>query len=94
MDEIDYAVDDRRVEAFYESVRAFYPGLASGSLSASYAGIRPKLQRPGASMADFMMLGPADHGQAGLVELLGMESPGLTAALAIADEVVERLQTG
>ena len=94
VDQIDYAVDDRRVAAFYDSIRRFHPGLATGSLTASYAGIRPKLQRPGEPMADFLLLGPGDHGRPGLVELLGMESPGLTAALAIADEVLARLRTG
>jgi L-2-hydroxyglutarate oxidase LhgO len=88
----DLQVDPRRAEAFYAEVRRYWPGLPDGALQSGYAGIRPKISGPNGPAADFMILGPADHGVAGLVHLLGIESPGLTSSLAIANEVLGRLQ--
>ena len=87
----DLAVDPARGEAFYAEVRKYWPGLPDGALQPSYAGIRPKLHGPGGPSADFVIQGPADHGVAGLVNLFGIESPGLTASLAIGLEVVSVL---
>ena len=88
---IDYDVDPARADVFYESVRRFWPDLQDGALEPGYSGIRPKVQAPGQPAADFVIQGPADHGVAGLVNLFGIESPGLTSSLALADEVVRRL---
>jgi L-2-hydroxyglutarate oxidase LhgO len=87
----DLVVDPARAEKFYAAIRTYWPGLADGALVADYAGIRPKLHGPTEPMPDFRIDGPAVHGVAGLVNLLGIESPGLTSSLAIADMVVERL---
>lgn len=89
--EEDYTVDPARGDAFYAAVRRYWPGLADGSLSADYAGIRPKLSPPGAFAADFAISGPAEHGVSGYVGLYGVESPGLTSCLAIADFVAARI---
>jgi L-2-hydroxyglutarate oxidase LhgO len=78
---IDFSVDPRRADVFYASIRRYWPALADGALQASYAGVRPKLGRGGD--ADFVLQGPAVHGIGGLVNLFGIESPGLTASLAI-----------
>jgi L-2-hydroxyglutarate oxidase LhgO len=83
----DLRVDPARGEAFYAQIRKYWPGLADGALLPAYAGIRPKLQAPGEDPRDFMLQGPADHGVSGLVNLFGVESPGLTSSLAIADQV-------
>ncbi len=87
----DLAVDPVRGEAFYAEVRKYWPGLTDGALQPSYAGIRPKLHGPGGPTADFVIHGPADHGVAGLVNLFGIESPGLTASLAIGQAVASVL---
>jgi L-2-hydroxyglutarate oxidase LhgO len=87
IDSIDYAVDPRRAERFYASVRRYWPGLRDGALAPGYAGIRPKITPPGEPVADFLIQGPREHGVAGLVNLFGIESPGLTASLALADAV-------
>lgn len=87
----DYAVDPQRAESFYASIRRYWPGLPDGALTPDYAGIRPKLTGPGEAAADFMIDGPADHGLPGLVHLFGIESPGLTSSLSIAEDVAERL---
>jgi L-2-hydroxyglutarate oxidase LhgO len=84
IDAIDYDVDPRRAALFYAAVRRYWPDLADGALVPGYAGIRPKVERPGGSNTDFLVRGPADHGVPGLVCLFGIESPGLTASLAIA----------
>jgi L-2-hydroxyglutarate oxidase LhgO len=84
---IDYAVDPRRADGFYAAIRAYWPALPDGALMTGYAGIRPKLQAPGGPPADFLIQGPQTHGIPGLVNLFGIESPGLTAALAIAEHV-------
>ena len=87
----DYSVDPKRAVLFYEAVRRYYPALADGAIQPGYCGIRPKLQAPGEAARDFMVQGPADHGIDGLVNLYGIESPGLTASLAIADCVADHL---
>jgi L-2-hydroxyglutarate oxidase LhgO len=88
---IDYAVDPARGGAFYAAIRNYWPGLADGALNPGYAGIRPKISGPDEPAADFLVQGPDAHGVPGLVNLYGIESPGLTASLALADAVVERL---
>jgi len=85
---IDLAVDANRAQYFYADIRRYWPGLPDGALTPAYAGIRPKLQAPGAEAADFRIDGPDVHGVRGLINLFGLESPGLTASLAIADHVV------
>ena len=87
----DLDVDSTRGEAFYAEVRKYWPGLKDGALQASYAGIRPKLHGPGEPSHDFVIQGPADHGVPGLVNLFGIESPGLTASLAIGQAVLSTL---
>ena len=89
--EVDYAVDPARGEAFYAAIRAYWPGLRDGALQPGYAGVRPKISGPSEPAADFIVQGPEVHGIPGLVNLYGIESPGLTASLPLADEVVERL---
>jgi len=84
----DLQVDPAKGEAFYAEVRRYWPALPDGSLQAGYAGIRPKISGPQAPAADFLIQGPETHGVPGLVNLLGIESPGLTSCLAIADRVV------
>ncbi len=88
VDALDYDVDDRALPDFYDSIRRWWPGLADGALQPDYTGIRPKLYARGEPAADFVIQGPAVHGVAGLVNLYGIESPGLTSALAIAGEVL------
>ena len=94
IDSIDYDVDPARADAFYAAIRRYWPGLPDGAIQAGYAGIRPKLQAPGEPAADFVVQGPSAHGIDGLVNLYGIESPGLTAALALADIVAEILSAG
>ncbi|MBM3347088.1 MAG: FAD-dependent oxidoreductase, partial [Betaproteobacteria bacterium] len=83
----DYRVDPARSNSFYAAIRRYWPALPEGALQPAFAGIRPKIQSPGGPARDFMIAGPADHGVPGLVNLFGIESPGLTAALAIAEHV-------
>ncbi|MBX3607567.1 MAG: NAD(P)/FAD-dependent oxidoreductase [Piscinibacter sp.] len=90
-DAIDYRVDPARGESFYAEIRRYWPALPDGALQPAYSGVRPKLGGPEAAAADFVLQGPAEHGLAGLVNLFGIESPGLTSSLAIADEVLRRL---
>jgi L-2-hydroxyglutarate oxidase LhgO len=87
----DYDVDPARADSFYAAVRAYWPDLPDGALLPGYAGIRPKLGPAGTPAADFVVQGPADHGVPGLVNLFGIESPGLTAAWALAEEVARKL---
>jgi L-2-hydroxyglutarate oxidase LhgO len=91
IEEENYDVDPGRAAAFYRSVRAYWPDLPDDSLQPDYAGIRPKLTGPGEPAADFMIDAPKDHGLPGLVHLFGIESPGLTAALSLAEAVVSYL---
>jgi len=86
-----YTVDPKRADSFYASVRTYFPGLPDNSLVPDYCGIRPKLTGKGEPAADFLIDGPADHGLPRLVNLFGIESPGLTSALSIAEEVVGQL---
>jgi L-2-hydroxyglutarate oxidase LhgO len=88
---VDYALDETRHAAFVAAIRRYYPNLDATRLQPGYTGIRPKLTGPGEPAVDFCIQGPAQHGIDGLVNLYGIESPGLTAALAIADEVAARL---
>ncbi|HEY4065312.1 MAG TPA: NAD(P)/FAD-dependent oxidoreductase [Burkholderiaceae bacterium] len=90
-DAIDYRVDPRRAEGFEAAIRSYWPGLPAGALQPAYSGVRPKLQTPGGPALDFVLQGPAEHGVPGLMNLYGIESPGLTSCLALADEVVSRL---
>jgi L-2-hydroxyglutarate oxidase LhgO len=91
---VDYAVDERRRDAFVTAIRRYYPGLDATRLQPGYAGTRPKIAGPGELAADFCIQGPERHRIEGLMNLYGIESPGLTASLAIADEVAARLGIG
>ncbi len=87
----DLLVDASRGNAFYAEVRKYWPGLKDGALQAGYAGIRPKLQGPGQAAGDFVIQGEAIHGVPGLINLFGIESPGLTSSLAIGEVVSQML---
>lgn len=87
----DLVVDPRRGDAFYAEVRKYWPELPDNALVPGYAGIRPKIQSPHEAAKDFVIQGPADHGVAGLVNLFGIESPGLTSSLAIGEVVAVQL---
>lgn len=87
----DYTVELSRAQVFQERIRRYWPGLPDHALAPAYAGIRPKISGPGDAAADFVIQGPADHGHPGLINLFGIESPGLTSALAIGDEVLRLL---
>lgn len=89
---IDYAVDPSRAARFYPAIRRYWPGLADGALVPGYSGMRPKISGPGAAAVDFRIDGPETHGIAQIINLFGIESPGLTASLAIADHVVALLR--
>jgi len=84
---IDYDVDPARAEVFYDAVRSYWPAIEHGSLKPDYAGVRPKIIDPHEPAADFCIQGPDQHGVEGLINLLGIESPGLTASAALAQEV-------
>jgi L-2-hydroxyglutarate oxidase LhgO len=86
-EQIDWRVDPTRADGFYAEVRRYWPGLPDGALQPSYSGVRPKIHGPHEPAADFRIDGPALHGVPGLVNLFGIESPGLTSALAIAEDV-------
>ncbi len=88
IDDIAYGVDPARGTGFYAAIRRYWPDLRDGALQPGYSGIRPKIVPPGAPAQDFYVQGPGDHGVAGLVNLFGIESPGLTASLALADHVL------
>ncbi|MEO0617271.1 MAG: FAD-dependent oxidoreductase, partial [Pseudomonadota bacterium] len=88
---IDYAFDDSRRERFVEAIRRYYPGLDPDRLAPGYTGIRPKITGPGEPAADFVVQGREIHGQDGLVNLFGIESPGITASLALARLAADRL---
>jgi L-2-hydroxyglutarate oxidase LhgO len=89
---LDYSVTDQHVARFENDIRRYWPGLPTGALHADYSGIRPKLSGPGEPAADFHISGPLQHGCAGLVQLLGIESPGLTSSLAIGEHVLALVQ--
>jgi L-2-hydroxyglutarate oxidase LhgO len=84
---LDYAVDPQRAALFAEAIRQYWPGLSEAKLRPAYAGIRPKISGPGEASRDFCISGPNEHGVAGLVNLFGMESPGLTASLALGEYI-------
>ncbi|MDX8519176.1 NAD(P)/FAD-dependent oxidoreductase [Mesorhizobium dulcispinae] len=86
-DVLDYRVDPARGERFYAAIRRYWPGLADGGLQPAYSGIRPKLSGPNEANSDFVIQDTETHGIAGLVNLFGLESPGLTSSLAIAGQV-------
>ncbi len=92
VDGVDYTFDHSREPLFYQAIRHYYPGLKDGALQPGYTGIRPKISGPNEPAADFLIQGPADHGVAGLVNLYGIESPGLTASMAIAEHVQRLLR--
>jgi len=87
VERIEYSVDPARAAAFYGAIRRYWPELPDGALAPAYCGIRPKISGPGEPAADFVIAGPAQHAVPGLVNLFGIESPGLTASLALADDV-------
>jgi L-2-hydroxyglutarate oxidase LhgO len=88
----DLQVDARRSEGFYAEVRKYWPGLPDGALLPAYAGIRPKISGPHEAASDFVLQGPEQHGLPGLVNLFGIESPGLTSSLALGEAVARLLQ--
>lgn len=94
VDRISYDVDAQRSSSFYAAIREYWPDLEEGALKPAYAGIRPKLVPAGSKAADFLIETSEDHGMDGLVNLLGIESPGLTSALAIAEMVAAQLNHG
>jgi L-2-hydroxyglutarate oxidase LhgO len=87
IDAVDYSFDHSREALFYEAIRRYYPGLKDGSLQPGYTGIRPKISGPSEPAADFLIQGPEAHGVPGLVNLYGIESPGLTASMPIGEQV-------
>ena len=89
VDEVSYEVDPHRSEMFYEAIRSYWPELMDMSLRPAYSGIRPKINEKGLPAVDFVIQGESKHGIAGLINLFGIESPGLTSSLAIADYVKE-----
>ena len=94
VDQVDFAVDPARAAGFYSAIRRYWPQLPDAALQPAYAGVRPKLAGPEAPVADFAIQGPEEHGIARLVNLYGIESPGLTAALALAEAVVALAAAG
>jgi len=91
VDRIGYEVDPRRAERFYAAIRRYWPGLPDGALAPGYSGIRPKTAGPKEPAPDFAIQGPQQHGVPGLVQMFGIESPGLTASLALAKTVRDEL---
>ena len=89
---LDYDVSPLRAASFYDAIRRYWPGLPNDALAPDYAGIRPKLTGRGQPAADFVIDGPRDHGLPGLIHLFGIESPGITASLSIAEEVADQLE--
>jgi L-2-hydroxyglutarate oxidase LhgO len=89
VDAIDYAVEPQRVSIFADVIRQYWPGLDAARLYPAYAGIRPKISGAGGATRDFCISGPQDHGIAGMVNLFGMESPGLTASLALGEYITD-----
>ncbi len=91
LEAVDYQVDPHRADSFYAAIRTYWPDLADGALQPAYAGIRPKLVGPGQPAADFMVQSELEHGVKGLLNFFGIESPGLTASLALAEYATARL---
>ncbi|WP_404396163.1 NAD(P)/FAD-dependent oxidoreductase [Stutzerimonas chloritidismutans] len=92
VEDLDYRIEPERAEGFYAAIRRYWPALPDDALQPAYSGIRPKISGPAEAAADFRIDGPAQHGVAGLVNLFGIESPGLTACLAIAEHVLGQLE--
>jgi len=92
IDRENYDVDGKRADIFYARIRTYWPGLPDGSLTPDYSGIRPKLTGPGEPQSDFLIDTPAAHGLPGLVQMFGIESPGLTSSLSLAEYVVSSLE--
>jgi L-2-hydroxyglutarate oxidase LhgO len=93
VERFDYAVDPARGQSFYPAIRRYWPDLPDGALMPAYSGIRPKIVPPAIASQDFMIQGPRQHGVTGLINLFGIESPGLTSSLAIADHVADMAAT-
>lgn len=91
VDGVDYDFDETRADSFYAAIRRYYPGLPDGALQPGYTGIRPKLSPEGGAAADFLLQGPDQHGVPGLLNLYGIESPGLTSSLALAELALTRV---
>lgn len=91
IDHESYTVDPRRADGFYERIRAYWPRIPAGSLVPDYCGIRPKLSGPGQPQSDFMIASEREHGLPRLVCLFGIESPGLTASLSLAEQIIDDL---
>jgi L-2-hydroxyglutarate oxidase LhgO len=91
VDEIGYKVDPRRADGFYAAIRRYWPDLREGMLQPAYAGIRPKIERPGGPATDFMVQTAVSHRIPSLVNIFGVESPGLTSSLAIAEGVLAQI---
>jgi len=92
VDRIDFRVDNNRVDSFFAEIRKYWPGLPSGALQPAYAGVRPKLRVNGGPHSDFLISAPSDHGVPSLYNLFGIESPGLTSALAIGDLIAQQIR--
>jgi L-2-hydroxyglutarate oxidase LhgO len=88
---VDYTFDESRREGFVSSILKYFPALDAAKLTPAYTGIRPKLSSAGQPAKDFVLSGKSEHGVAGLVNLFGIESPGLMASLAIAERVAGAL---
>jgi L-2-hydroxyglutarate oxidase LhgO len=88
-----YEVDPKRADIFYDRIRTYWPGLRDGTLAPDYSGIRPKLSGPGEPQGDFLIDAPAQHGLPGLVQMFGIESPGLTSSLSLGEEVAGYLSS-
>jgi L-2-hydroxyglutarate oxidase LhgO len=82
-DSLDYQFDESRESRFYEAIRRYYPGLKDGTLQPGYTGMRPRITGQGQEAIDFVIQDRTAHGVQGLVNLYGIESPGLTSSLAI-----------
>jgi L-2-hydroxyglutarate oxidase LhgO len=93
IERVDYDVDPARGERFYKAIRRYWPALPDGSLQPGYAGVRPKIVPPAIAAQDFIVQSPREHGVPGLINLFGIESPGLTSSLALAEHVVEIAQS-
>jgi L-2-hydroxyglutarate oxidase LhgO len=90
----EYHVDPSRVHSFYTAIREYWPSIPEGSLQPGYAGVRPKLVGAGCAAADFEIETETEHGMSGLINLLGIESPGLTASIALGEEVAMTIASG
>lgn len=93
IDEIDYQVDASRGAFFYDAIHRYWPSLPDGAITADHAGIMPKISSPGESARDFVIEGPAQHGLTSYVAMFGIESPGLTSSLSLAETIAEMLET-